>query len=69
MTARDESYAQMNTGTRWIACALAIVAMLWPARVTSAGTGFAESGDQAAHTLLAVLYDGAGAWRECNVAG
>jgi hypothetical protein len=59
----------MNTGTRWIVCALAIVAMLWPVRATSAGTGFAESGDRATHTLLAVLYDGAGAWRECNVAG
>ena len=59
----------MNTGTRWMVCALAIVAMVWPTRATSAGTGFVESGDQATHTLLTVLYDGAGAWRECNVAG
>jgi hypothetical protein len=54
---------------RWYGLLLAVVALLSPLQAMGAGGGFSEYGDQATHTLLTVLYDGAGAWRECNVSG
>jgi hypothetical protein len=51
---------------RWYGGLLAAVFLIAPLTASGASADFAQAGEQAAHTLLTVLYDGRGAWRECN---